>query len=165
MESFEFKYGKGQQQKIALFFLVIGIVGLVFIYYVYFVDTRALIMWKVTSVFLALLGFGAFLKLILAPKDPNEVALRIDAQGITGKTTPVAKAAGLIDWEDITHIDHSGNMMFVQVINPEKYAQRMKNFFVKDTFMKTNKGYINFSLMELNATEAEIHSAITKFYN
>ncbi|MVZ67684.1 hypothetical protein GQF61_17735 [Sphingobacterium sp. DK4209] len=109
-----------------------------------------------TSVFITLLGIGAFLKLSIAPKKATDIAIAINRQGITGNTTPIARAAGLIEWKDIVDYQIEQGRLLVVLVDPQKYADRMKNFFVRDTFMKGQKGIITISFAETDSTYEEI---------
>lgn len=160
MNSKTFKYSKKKQKNFAWLFLGISIVGLL----------TALYMWKwanpvnikvlVTGVFLVILGLGVFLKYRLAPKKEDEIAITISDEGITALTTPVAKAAGLIEWTDMEDILIYNNILKIAVSRPDKYAARMKNIFVRDTFRKTLQGAIPISRMETTATENELLQAL-----
>ena len=96
-------------------------------------------------------------------KKSDEIALSIGANGITGNTTPIAKAAGLIEWNDIVNIYNEGKYVDLEIRDPQKYADRMKNFFVRDTFMKTMKGFIRISIAEIDVTNQEIDQTIRKY--
>ncbi|WKK60292.1 MULTISPECIES: STM3941 family protein [unclassified Sphingobacterium] len=158
-------YSVKKQKNMALLFLLIGIAGLAIGYYVFILNTAGYTMGKVASVFLILLGFGVFLKLFLAPKKATDAAISFSKSGIQGNTTPVAKAAGLIEWSDIADYQIDERYIHVAIKDPEKYAQRMKNFFVRDTFMKGQKGALAISIAEVDATNDEIARYFYQYFN
>ncbi|WFB62346.1 hypothetical protein PZ892_11740 [Sphingobacterium sp. WM] len=163
METTNFKYSQKKLNKMAFYFLIIGVLGAGFVYYSWFIKTEGLVFGRYSSIFLALLGFGAFIYMKLFGKKPDEIALSIGTYGITSNTTPVAKAAELIEWNDIVNIYNEGKFIDIEIRDPQKYAERMKNFFVKDTFMKTMKGFIRISIAEVEVTNQEIDQAISKY--
>ncbi|MCT1526348.1 STM3941 family protein [Sphingobacterium hotanense] len=158
-------YSAKKQKNMALLFLLIGIAGLAIGYYIFFLETRVYLIGRVVSIFLILLGFGGFLKLILAPKKATDAAITFSKLGIQGNTTPVAKAAGLIEWSDIAEYQIDDRYIHIALKNPEKYAERMKSFFVRDTFMKGQKGALAISIAEVDATEGEIARYVYQFIN
>lgn len=163
METTNFNYSEEKLKKIAFYFLIIGLVGVGFVYYSWFIKTEGLVFGRYSSIFIALLGFGAFIYMKLFGKKSDEIALSIGANGITGNTTPTAKAAGLIEWNDIVNIYNEGKYVDLEIRDPQKYADRMKNFFVRDTFMKTMKGFIRISIAEIDVTNQEIDQTIRKY--
>ncbi|WP_156306663.1 STM3941 family protein [Sphingobacterium endophyticum] len=165
METKNFFYGKEKMNALAIKFLLLGIAGLIGIYYIWFVEERIYLIGRVVVVFLALLGIGAFIYLKLFGKKPNEIALSISPQGIKSNTTPVLNAADLIEWTDITNVFYVGNTIDIEVIDPNKYADRMKNFFVRDTYMKAMKGIFRISLNEVNAPEKELAETLNPYLN
>lgn len=162
MDTIEIKYGKGGQNKMANMFLLLGVLGIAMVIFIWFIETRVWLVGRVVSIFVSLLGIGGWLKLKLAPKNPDETAIRISTEGIEAQTTPIAKAAGFIHSEDIADIFLNKNYMEIQVSDPDKYAARMKNFFVRDAFIKAKNGIIPISIAEVDVTEEEMRSYIIK---
>ncbi len=167
MELTNFKYSQKKLNNMAMIFLLLGIAGLGFAYYKWFVDTNsyAVSMGKYGSIFIALLGFGAFTYMKLFGKKSDEIALSIGTNGITSNTTPVAKAAELIEWDDLLDINFNGNFLDIYVKDPQKYADRMKSFFVRDTYLKAMKGVIRISIAEVDGSPEEMSKAISKYLN
>ncbi len=163
MQTKSFIYSKGKQTNIALLFLMLAIVGAGVAFYMWFWADPLNLSVLVGGVFLSLLGLIVFLKLILAPSKENETAITISDKGITAGTTPVAKAAGLIEWTDITHIQLYQHLLEIQVKDPEKYAARMKRFFVRDTFLKSLNGTIKISIKETNASYDEVKKLLQQY--
>ena len=165
MQTKTFIYSKSNQRNIAFLFLGLGAIGAALALYMWLWADPILLSVLVGGIFLAILGIIIFLKLMFAPKKENETAITISKEGITATTTPVAKAAGLIEWNDIANINLLTKSLEVTLINPEKYAARMKNFFVRDTFMKSLKGTVRISFMETNASYNEIAEILKKYTN
>lgn len=164
MQTKTFTYSEDKQKKIGLLFLVLGVVGAVLALYMWLWANPVNLMVLVGGIFMALLGLGIFLKTMLAPNKENQPAITISDEGITASTTPVVYAAGLIEWEDIEKINLLTKSMEVKLKKPDKYAVRMKNFFVRDTFLKSLKGTFRISYMETNASYNEM-AEILKQYN
>lgn len=163
MQTKTFTYNKGKQKNTGVKFLMLAILGAGLAIYMWLWADPINIIVLVGGVFLTLLGLVVFLKLTLAPRKENEIAISVSDQGITASTTPVAKAAGLIEWADITHVQLYERLLEIQVKDPEKYAARMTNFFVKDTFLKALKGTIKISVMETNATYEELKALLQQY--
>ncbi|MBV2225407.1 MULTISPECIES: STM3941 family protein [Sphingobacterium] len=167
MELTNFKYNQKKLNNMAMIFLLLGIAGLGFAYYKWFVDTSSYVvsMGKYGSIFIAILGFGAFTYMKLFGKKADEIALSIGTNGITSNTTPIAKAAELIEWDDLVDINFHGNYLDIHVKDPKKYADRMNNFFVRDTYLKGMKGVIRISIAEVDGSPEEMSAAIGKYLN
>ena len=163
MNTINFKYSEKKRGSMAMKFLLIGIAGIVATYYIWFLADREFLMGKVASIFLALLGIGSFIYMKFTGNKSEVTALSIGPDGIKGDTTPIAKAAGLIEWTDITNLHFLGNQLDIEVQNPQKFADRMSNFFVRDTYLKTMKGIIRISLSEIDYTEKELADALSKY--
>lgn len=162
MQTKTFTYNKSNQRMIALLFLGLGLLGTALALYMWLCADPILLTVFVGGILLAILGIIVFIKLMLAPKKENEIVIAISKEGITAHTTPVAKAAGLIQWEDIESINLLTKSIEVKLKNPEKYAARMKNFFVRDTFLKPLKGTVKISYMETHATYDELREILAE---
>ncbi|MVZ60466.1 STM3941 family protein [Sphingobacterium humi] len=163
MNELKITYSHKKQQQLANIFLILLILGLGFIYYAYFIKTTGLLMGRVSSIFVAVIGLVGFLKMKIAPKKSDEIAIRIDANGIEGKTSMIAKAAGRIDWHDIGDFYVDPKNLTLELKNPQKYADRMQNFFVRDTFLKGKKGVLDIPLGETEPNIDEIHSILSHY--
>ena len=165
MQQTTFYYGKGAQNKTALLFLAMGILGLLFAYLSFFVQTETIWIWRrVASVCLILLGFGVFLYLKMKPKRTDEPALIITEKGIEGKTTAPAKAAGLIEWNDIEDLEVGKGGIRIYLKDREKYLQRMNTFMAKEGF-KTAQKTIIISTMEIKGNPEDIMQSIRKNFS
>lgn len=160
MNEIKFNYGKSAQNKIALLFLLVGLAGVAGTYYYFFMTENVIWIGKrVISVFLILFGFGIFLYMKMKPKRTDEAGLIVSSRGIEGKTSIVAKSAGMIPWQDIAEINIGRGEILIVLHDPEKYKAKMQGFLAKDTF-KASKGNIRISVMELEAGRDEIWRAI-----
>lgn len=156
MDTKVFTYHKRSQKNIGLLFLGVGFLGMLLILYVWLWADSVSLRILVGGVFLAFLGIIGFLKLVLIPKKENEMAIVISDSGIKSTTTPIAKAAEWIEWTDVEYVQVYNHILEIKIKQPEKYAIRMKNFFVRDTFLKGLNGIVKVSLVETNATRNEL---------
>lgn len=163
MQITTFTYSKGNQRKTAMLFLGLSIIGALLALYMWLWADPVILMVLVGGTFMALLGLVVFLKLLYAPGKENEVAMNISEQGITASTAPVAKAAGLIEWHDVEDINLFTKELGLRLKNPDKYAGRMKNFFVRDTFLKSLKGTVRIPFTETNASSDELKALLLKY--
>lgn len=151
-----FTYNNRNQRRIAFLFLVLSIAGAAIALYMWLWADPVLLTVLTGGLFLFSLGVILFIKLMAAPKKENETALGISDEGVVGTTSPVARAAGLIEWDDIEQIRLYTRMLEIGLRNPQKYAGRMSSFFVRDTFLKALKGCVRIPFAETNATAAEL---------
>lgn len=149
-------YSKRSRRNMAFLFLLMAIAGAALALYMWRWADPVLVPVLVGGIFLGVFGIALFIKLIAAPRQENAVAITISREGIAGVTTPVARAAGLIEWDDIEQIRVYTRMLEISLKDPAKYAGRMTSFFVKDAFLKTLKGRIRIPIAETNATAAEL---------
>lgn len=163
METVRLCYSENKQKKLAYLFLGMAIIGAACAVYMWFYANPVLLSVLVGGVVLSVLGLAMFIRLEFTPKRDGEIAIQFSPDGITAQTTPVAKAAGLIEWQDIVDIRIYERELAVLVRDPRKYAGRMKNFFVKDTFLKANKGQIRISIIEVDTTAADIGRVVDDY--
>ena len=158
-----FYYSKSSTKKAVLWFLLIGLFGLAFAYWQFFVPSdKIYLIRRVGSIFLSLVGLGGFLYLMFKPVKEHEPALIISEKGISGNTSAPAKAAGLVEWDDIEDIGIGAQGMTVFLKNPEKYRARMNTFMAKEGF-KTAQQALIYSLMGVGASRQDIESALGKY--
>lgn len=163
MNQKQFFYSRKAFRKSAMVFLGIGIIGLLFIYLQFFVPSdKVYPARRVAAVFITLLGFITSIILMLRRSKDGEVALTIGEDGILGKTTAPAKAAGLIPWNDIEDIHIGKGGMHISLHDKQKYLQKMTSFMAKEGF-KTAGQNIIISTMEIAESPVEIRNAINKF--
>lgn len=163
MQTKTFNYSKGNQKNTGVKFLLLAVLGAGLALYMWLWADPVNITILVGGVFLTFMGLVVFLKLTLAPRKENETAITISDQGIIASTTPIAKAAGRIEWPDVARVQLYDRLLEIQVKDSEKYAARMTNFFVKDTFLKALKGTIKISFVETNATYEELKVLLQQY--
>ncbi|MCK0124510.1 hypothetical protein MWU76_08860 [Gelidibacter sp. F2691] len=163
MQTKTFTYSKNDQKKGALFFLGLSILGALLALYMWLWADPINLSVLVGGVFLTFLGLFFFLKLMIHPKKENEPALIISDAGIRATTSPVAKSTGLLEWRDVEYIQLFTRTLMVKVSRPEKYAARIKNFFVRDTFLKSLKGTVEISFAATNATHSELRKYLEPY--
>lgn len=163
MQTKTFTYSKNDQKKGALFFLGLGILGAMLALYMWLWADPVNLSVLVGGVFLTFLGLFFFLKLIIHPKKENETAVVISDAGIRATTSPVAKSTGLLEWRDVEYIQLFARTLMVKVSRPEKYAARIKNFLVRDTFLKSLNGTVEISFVGTNATHNELRKYLEPY--
>jgi len=163
MENVSFRYSESGQKRVALYFLSLAIIGALAAYYMAFWSELIFLGVVVGGVFLAIIGMILFVKLYFFPKNNKRTALEVSEIGIRAFTTPVAKAVDWMIWEDVEDIRFARNMMHVALKDPEKYASRIKNFFVRDTFRKSMNGTVGVSLSEVDTTVEEIRQLVERY--
>lgn len=163
MQTKTFTYSARNQRNTGLKFLILAVVGAGLAVYMWLWADPINLTVLVGGVFLCIMGLAASIKLMLAPNKENQTAIAISDKGLIANTTPVAKAAGLIEWIDIVHIQFSENLFIIKVKEPEKYATKMKSFFVRDTFVKTLRGSIKVSTAETNVSNTELQALLQQY--
>lgn len=163
MDQVAFNFSPSKQRQIGWFFLFLAILGITVAAYQWFFADPSYLMVVVGGVVLGVIGIIMFVKLLVAPRRNDEMAIRIDNKGILATTSPIAKGAGLIAWRDITDIQIHKRELVIWVSDPKMYAARIKNFFVRDTFLKTNKGVIRVSFIEVDVTPEQLSEWISQY--
>lgn len=163
MQTKTFTYSTGNQRNIGLKFLILAVVGAGLAVYMWLWADPINLTVLVGGVFLCLIGLVISIKLLLTSNKENQTAIAISDKGIIASTTPVAKAAGFIEWTDIVHIQLSEYLFVIKLKKPEKYATKMKSFFIRDTFLKTLQGSIKVSTAETNASNTELQALLQQY--
>lgn len=163
MEQLIFVYNRSKLIKIAWRLLGLGTVGAGIALYMWLLADPVNLLALVGGVFLALLGIFVFIKIMFVGVKKDEKALFMSMAGIQATTTPVAKAAGLIVWDDIESIAITPQFLDIKVKDVSKYAERMNSFFVRDTFLKMLKGSIRISIMEVDATYNDLFEGLQTY--
>lgn len=101
------------------------------------------------------------IKMLLALRDTSAL-LTLEPAGIVSKTTPVSKAAGLIQWKDIigTDINKSGGDTLITLVinNPDHYIPIIRKKLSKLAVDGSNDANGNL-LIYLSASELDIEAA------
>ena len=157
------KYSQSKQRQIGWFFLLLAFLGITVAAYQWFFADPIFLAIVVGGAVLGIIGTIMFLKLLIAPRRNDEIAIRIGDSGILATTSPIAKGVGLIEWRDVIDIQILKRELIIWVSDPKKYAARIKNFFVRDTYLKTNKGVIRISFVEVDVTHEQLSDWVSQF--
>ncbi|WP_428232118.1 STM3941 family protein [Flavobacterium sp.] len=97
------------------------------------------------------------LKSILSLKDKSPL-IELNNENFYGKTTPISKSFGVVNWEDVANIElektGGDTLVVVTINNPEKYEGRLSKMFWN---MAYNKDAHQLTLM-YSASEIDIDS-------
>lgn len=100
-------------------------------------------------------------KILASIKDKSPL-IHIDSNGFSGRTTPVAKAFGRIEWQDVTDLQLNkvggDTLIAVTIDNVSKYDGRASKFLWKLAFDEQNsKLNIMYSASEINMNEKALY--------
>ena len=123
----------------------------------------------ISSVALVILAI-VLIKANMAQRDTSPMVSLSD-EGLTSRTTPMIKAAGLIRWEDITDINlvklTGDTLVVLSVKNADHYMvalrKKMPAFATKDIVDANGILTLNLSAAELDFDAAELYSHITTY--
>ena len=123
----------------------------------------------ISSVALVILAI-VLIKANMAQRDTSPMVSLSD-EGLTSRTTPMIKAAGLIKWEDITDINlvklTGDTLVVLSVKNADHYMvalrKKMPAFATKDIVDANGILTLNLSAAELDFDAAELYSHITTY--
>jgi len=123
----------------------------------------------ISSVALVILAI-VLVKANIAQRDTRPMVSLSD-EGLTSRTTPMIKAAGLIRWEDITDINieklTGDTLVVLSVKNADHYMvalrKKMPAFATKDIVDANGILTLNLSAAELDFDAAELYNHITTY--
>lgn len=100
-------------------------------------------------------------KILASIKDKSPL-IQIDSNGFSGRTTPVAKAFGRIEWQDVTDLQLNkvggDTLVAVTIDNVTKYDGRTSKFLWKLAFDEQNsKLNIMYSASEIDMNEKALY--------
>ncbi|MCM0667872.1 STM3941 family protein [Flavobacterium tyrosinilyticum] len=100
-------------------------------------------------------------KILASIKDKSPL-IQIDSNGFSGRTTPVAKAFGRIEWQDVTDLQLNkvggDTLVAVTIENVTKYDGRASKFLWKLAFDEQNsKLKIMYSASEIDMNEKALY--------
>lgn len=100
-------------------------------------------------------------KILASIKDKSPL-IEIDSNGFSGRTTPVAKAFGRIEWQDVTDLQlkkvGGDTLVAVTIDNVAKYDGRASKFLWKLAFDEQNsKLNIMYSASEIDMNEKALY--------
>lgn len=122
------------------------------------------------------IAFGAILlimlvlifKMLASIKDKSPL-IQIDANGFSGRTTPVAKAFGRIEWQDVTDVQlqkvGGDTLVAITIDNVSKYDCRVSKFLWKMAYDEQNsKLNIMYSASEIEINADELYKLFLKYW-
>lgn len=107
-------------------------------------------------------------KILASIKDKSPL-IQIDKNGFSGRTTPVAKAFGRIEWQDVTDLQLNkvggDTLVAVTIDNIAKYDGRVSKFIWKLAFDEQNsKLNLMYSASEVNINAEELYELFLKYW-
>ncbi|KAF2078765.1 STM3941 family protein [Flavobacterium sharifuzzamanii] len=107
-------------------------------------------------------------KMLASIKDKSPL-IQIDANGFSGRTTPVAKAFGRIEWQDVTDLQLNkvggDTLVAVTTNNVDKYDGRVSKFLWKMAHDEQNsKLNIMYSASEIEINAEELYKLFLKYW-
>jgi hypothetical protein len=107
-------------------------------------------------------------KILASIKDKSPL-IQIDTNGFSGRTTPVAKAFGRIEWQDVTDLQLNkvggDTLVAVTIDNIAKYDGRASKFLWKLAFDEQNsKLNLMYSASEVNINAEELYELFLKYW-
>ncbi|MET3025805.1 STM3941 family protein [Flavobacterium sp. UW10123] len=100
-------------------------------------------------------------RMLASIKDKSPL-IQIDANGFSGRTTPVAKAFGRIEWQDVTDLQLTkvggDTLVAITIDNISKYDGRVSKFLWKMAYDEQNsKLNIMYSASEIEINADELY--------
>lgn len=109
----------------------------------------------IPGIALTLLCLWELIMILRAPKSTGQPAIRFSQKGIESNTIKVAASVGLIEWTDIDDALFEKNYLFIRVKDPQKYASRISNIFIRSYF-KLSKGHVGISFANTDVTREKM---------
>lgn len=113
-----------------------------------------------------LIMFILLLKSVLGLKDKSPL-IELNKQNFYGKTTPMSKSFGIVNWEDVANIQSEktggDTLVVVTINNPEKYEGRLSKMLWNMALNKeTNQLTLMYSASEIDVDSNELFNLFTK---
>lgn len=107
-------------------------------------------------------------KIFASIKDKSPL-IQMDTNGFSGRTTPVAKAFGRIEWQDVTDLQLNkvggDTLVAVTIDNIAKYEGRVSKFLWKLAFDEQNsKLNLMYSASEVDINAEELYELFLKYW-
>ncbi|WP_125722811.1 STM3941 family protein [Flavobacterium ustbae] len=107
-------------------------------------------------------------KMLASVKDKSPL-IHIDPSGFSGRTTPVAKAFGRIEWQDVTDVQlqkvGGDTLVAVTIDNVAKYDGRVSKFFWKMAYDEQNsKLNIMYSASEIDIDAKALYDLFLNYW-
>ena len=115
-----------------------------------------------------LIMFVLSFKMLASIKDKSPL-IQIDSNGFCGRTTPVAKAFGRIEWQDVTDLQLNkvggDTLVAITIDNVSKYDGKVSKFLWKMAYDEQNsKLNIMYSASEIEINADELYKLFLKYW-
>ncbi|MCC9065961.1 STM3941 family protein [Flavobacterium piscisymbiosum] len=115
-----------------------------------------------------LVMFILLLKSLLSLKDKSPL-IDLNKQNFYGKTTPMSKSFGVVNWEDVADIQSQktggDTLVVVTINNPKKYEGRLSKMLWNMAINKeTNQLTLMYSASEIDVDANELFTLFNKFW-
>lgn len=165
----EIKLFRNSKKTKNLLFTSLGvciILLLVIIYSVGIFDGELKIKPLVFSSGAFLIMFILLLKSVLSLKDKSPL-IELNKETFYGKTTPVSKSFGIVNWQDVADIQlqktGGDTLVVVSINNPEKYEGRLSKMLWNIAYNNnTNQLTLMYSASEIDVDASELFSLFNK---
>jgi hypothetical protein len=106
------------------------------------------------------------LKSVMGLKDKSPL-IELNKQTFYGKTTPISKSFGIVNWEDVADIQSQktggDTLVIVTINNPEKYEGRLSKMLWNMAYSKeTNQLTLMYSASEIDIDSNELFNLFNK---
>ncbi|MDQ8014619.1 MAG: STM3941 family protein [Flavobacterium nitrogenifigens] len=123
---------------------------------------------SIASGAILLIMLALIFKMLASIKDKSPL-IQVDANGFFGRTTPVAKAFGRIEWQDVTDVQlqkvGGDTLVAVTTDNVDKYDGRVSKFLWKMAYDEQNlKLNIMYSASEIEIDADELYKLFLKYW-
>ncbi|MBJ2124949.1 STM3941 family protein [Flavobacterium sp. IB48] len=137
------------------------LIAIAFLYGIGTFDGVFKIKLSVASGAILLIMLVLIFKMLASIKDKSPL-IQIDSNGFSGRTTPVAKAFGRIEWQDVTDVQLNkvggDTLVAVKIDNIAKYDGRASKFLWKMAYDEQNsKLNIMYSASEIEINADELY--------
>lgn len=117
--------------------------------------------------FLLIMLFLSF-KSLASIRDKSPL-IQIDTTGFTGKTTPLSKAFGRVEWSDVTDIqldDTGGDALVITTIgDPQKHRNRLSKIMWKMAHDEQNSELnLMYSASEIDIDAKELYNILVSYW-
>ena len=123
---------------------------------------------SIASGAILLIMFVLSFKMLASIKDKSPL-IQIDSNGFSGRTTPVAKAFGRIEWQDVTDLQlkkiGGDTLAAITIDNVSKYDGKVSKFLWKMAYDEQNsKLNIMYSASEIEINADELYKLFLKYW-
>lgn len=106
---------------------------------------------------------------MLASIKDKSPLIQIDSNGFCGRTTPVAKAFGRIEWQDVTDLQLNkvggDTLVAITIDNVSKYDGKVSKFLWKMAYdEQKSKLNIMYSASEIEINADELYKLFLKYW-